>query len=149
MSLKIRKGNASDVPEIMRLVRELAIYEKAEHEISNTNERMLEEGFSKNPAFGVFIGELDGDILGIALYYYRYSTWKGKRIYLEDLIVSEDYRGKGYGKALFESVIDEGKSNDCSGMMWQVIDWNKSAIDFYETYGTRFDEEWINCHLEF
>jgi GNAT superfamily N-acetyltransferase len=149
MSLKIRKGNASDVPEIMRLVRELAVYEKAEHEVNNTNERMLKEGFSENPAFGVYIGELDGNILGIALYYYRYSTWKGKRIYLEDLIVSEDYRGKGYGKALFESVIGEGKSNDCSGMMWQVIDWNKSAIDFYETYGTRFDEEWINCHLEF
>ncbi|MFB0907729.1 MAG: GNAT family N-acetyltransferase [Spirosomataceae bacterium] len=70
-------------------------------------------------------------------------------MYLEDLIVSEDYRGKGYGKALFESVIDVGKSNDCSCLMWQVIDWNISAIEFYETYGTRFDEEWINCHLEF
>lgn len=149
MSLKIRKGNAADVPEIMRLVRELAIYEKAEHEISNTSELMLEEGFSENPAFGVFMGEAEGEIVGMALYYYRYSTWKGRRIYLEDLIISEQFRGKGYGKALFEAVIDEGKKEDCSGMMWQVIDWNESAIEFYKTYGTRFDEEWINCNLEF
>lgn len=149
MSLKIRKGVTADVPEIMRLVKELAIYEKAEHEVSNTNERMLKEGFSENPAFGVFMAEVEGEIVGIALYYYRYSTWKGRRMYLEDLIVSEKFRGKGYGKALFEAVIEEGKKESCSGMMWQVLDWNKSAIAFYETYGTKFDEEWINCNLEF
>lgn len=149
MSFEIRKGNAADVPEIMRLVRELAIYEKAEHEISNTNELMLQEGFSKNPAFGVFMGEADGVIVGMALYYYRYSTWKGRRMYLEDLIISEQFRGQGFGKALFEAVIEEGKKESCSGMMWQVLDWNESAIEFYKTYGTSFDEEWINCNLEF
>ena len=149
MSLQIRKGNATDVPEIMRLVRELAIYERAEHEISNTNERMLAEGFGESPAFGVFIGEIDRKVVGMALYYYRYSTWKGKRIYLEDLIVSESFRGEGYGKMLFDAVIEEGKATGCSGMMWQVIDWNASAIQFYKKYGSKFDGEWINCHLDF
>lgn len=149
MSLEIRKGNAADVPEIMRLVRELAVYEKAEKEVSNTNERMLTEGFGEFPAFGVFMGEVNGEVVGMALFYYRYSTWKGTRIYLEDLIISEKFRGKGYGKLLFEAVIAEGKKTNCSGMMWQVLDWNQPAIDFYQTYSTRFDEGWLNCHLDF
>ncbi len=149
MSLQIRKGNAADVPEIMRLVRELAVYEKAEHEVSNTNERMIAEGFGEFPAFGVFMGEVGEEVVGMALYYYRYSTWKGTRIYLEDLIVSEKFRGKGYGKLLFEAVIAEGKKTNCSGMMWQVLDWNQPAIDFYEIYNTRFDAGWLNCHLDF
>lgn len=149
MSLTIRKGNAKDIPEIMRLVKELAVYEQAEHEVSNTNARMLAEGFGEQPSFGVFMGEENGMVIGMSLYYYRYSTWKGKRIYLEDLIVSESFRAKGYGKLLFEAVINEGKKEDCTGMMWQVLDWNESAIDFYRTYNAKFDEEWINCHLEF
>lgn len=149
MSLEIRKGNAADVPEIMRLVRELAVYEKAEKEVSNTNERMLTEGFGEFPVFGVFMGEVNGEVVGMALFYYRYSTWKGTRIYLEDLIISEKFRGKGYGKLLFEAVIAEGKKTNCSGMMWQVLDWNQPAIDFYQTYNTRFDEGWLNCHLDF
>ncbi|MEL7223120.1 MAG: GNAT family N-acetyltransferase, partial [Bacteroidota bacterium] len=93
--------------------------------------------------------EKESDIIGIAIYYYRYSTWKGKRMYLEDLLVTESERGNGYGKALFDKIVQEAKDTDCTGMMWQVLDWNKPAIEFYKQYGASFDEEWFNCHLDF
>lgn len=147
--IQLRKALATDVPEMLRLVMELAIYEKAPEQVTNTEARMLEEGFGENPAFGCILAEEDTKIVGLAIYYYRYSTWKGKRIYLEDLIVTESQRGKGTGKLLFESVIEIGKETNCSGMMWQVLDWNKPAINFYKNYPTRFDEGWLNAHLDF
>lgn len=147
--IQLRKALATDVPEMLRLVMELAIYEKAPEQVTNTEARMLEEGFGENPAFGCILAEEDTKIVGLAIYYYRYSTWKGKRIYLEDLIVTESQRGKGTGKLLFESVIEIGKETNCSGMMWQVLDWNEPAINFYKNYPTRFDEGWLNAHLDF
>jgi GNAT superfamily N-acetyltransferase len=147
--IQLRKALATDIPEMLRLVMELAIYEKAPEQVTNTEARMLEEGFGENPAFGCILAEEDTKIVGLAIYYYRYSTWKGKRIYLEDLIVTESQRGKGTGKLLFDSVIEIGKETNCSGMMWQVLDWNEPAINFYKNYPTRFDEGWLNAHLDF
>ena len=147
--MTIRKAVAEDVPEIMKLVRELAEYEKAPHEVSNTEERMLKEGFGKNPAFGCILAEKDGAIIGMSLYYYRYSTWKGRRLYLEDIVVYPEMRGVGAGKLLFERTIEIAKEENCSGMMWQVLDWNEPAINFYKKYNARFDGEWLNCHLDF
>lgn len=147
--MTLRKGTAADVPAILALVNELAIFEKAPHEVTNTEERMLREGFGENKAFEVFLAEKNGEIVGMSLYYFRYSTWKGRRLYLEDLIVKEEVRGEGLGKMLFDRTIQEAKATDCSGMMWQVLDWNESAINFYKRYGTRFDDEWLNCHLDF
>lgn len=149
MNLTIRKAIPADVPAMFALVQELALYEKAPHEVSNTPEKMLADGFGENPIFGAFVGEADGKVVGIAVYYYRYSTWKGKRIYLEDLIVSETCRGKGLGSLLFEAIIDEGKQTGCTGMMFQVLEWNTPSIEFYKKYGTRFDPEWLNAHLDF
>ncbi len=147
--MTIREAAAADVSTIMAFVNELAVFENAPEEVTNTEERMLKEGFGENPAFKCLIAEVNELPIGIALYYFRYSTWKGKRLYLEDLIVNEKYRGKGAGKLLFEAIVAEAKKTECSGMMWQVLDWNQPAIDFYKKYNTRFDEGWLNCHLDF
>ncbi len=147
--MQIRKGVKSDVPAIMALVKELAIYEKAENEVSNTIEQMEIDGFGENPIFYFIVAELNNEIVGMSLYYYRYSTWKGKRLYLEDYIVTESQRGKGLGKLLFDETIKLAKDTECTGMMWQVLDWNEPAINFYKKYPTRFDAEWFNCHLDF
>jgi GNAT superfamily N-acetyltransferase len=145
----IRIATKNDVPVIMKLINELAVFEKAPEEVTNTEERMLKEGFGDDPAFGCFLAENDGEIVGMSLYYYRYSTWKGKRLYLEDLIVTQTARGLGMGKLLFDRTVEKAKEENCSGMMWQVLDWNKPAIEFYEKYNTRFDGGWLNCHLDF
>ena len=149
MNILIRKGTADDVPEVFELVRELAVFEKAPEQVTNTPEMMLKDGFGAEPIFGLFVAEVDGKVVGISLYYYRYSTWKGKRLYLEDIVVTESMRGYGLGKQLFDATVEEAQTTNCTGMMWQVLDWNKPAIEFYKKYGTRFDEEWINCHLDF
>ena len=148
MNPVIRKAVREDIPDLLKLIRELAIYEKSEHEVSNTPEMMLRDGFGENPVFGSYVAEVEGLIVGIAIYYYRYSTWKGKRLYLEDIIVTESYRGKGIGKLLFEKVMTIVVDENCTGMTWQVLDWNESAIGFYKGFGARFDGDWINCHLE-
>lgn len=149
MNIMIREALAADVPAMMELVKELAEYEKSLHKVSNTESQMLKDGFGEHPYFGAFVAEDNEEIIGISIYYYRYSTWKGIRIYLEDIVVKEAFRGKGVGKLLFEATIQKGKEESCTGMMWQVLDWNKSAIGFYEKYGAKFDEEWVNCHLDF
>ncbi len=147
--MNIRKATIEDVPAIMELVRELAVYEKAPEEVTNTEERMRKEGFGENPAFECILAEKDGTVVGMSLYYYRYSTWKGRRLYLEDLIVTEKARGTGLGKILLDRTIEIAKEEGCSGMMWQVLDWNTPAIEFYKKYNARLDGEWINCHLDF
>lgn len=150
MSVSLRLATKTDVPEILSLVQELALYEKAPEQVTNTLEKMEEDGFGSSPIFQTILAETPEDgIVGMSLYYYRYSTWKGKRLYLEDLIVREKFRGFGYGKLLFNATVEKAKETNCTGMMWQVLDWNKPAIDFYKTYGTRFDSEWLNCHLDF
>ncbi|RDB05025.1 GNAT family N-acetyltransferase [Runella aurantiaca] len=149
MNITIRRGTAEDVPQAFELVQELALYEKAPEQVTNTPEMMLKDGFGPEPIFGLFVAEVDGKVVGISLYYYRYSTWKGKRLYLEDIVVTESMRGYGLGKKLFDVTVEEAKNTQCTGMMWQVLDWNEPAIQFYKKYGTRFDEGWINCHLDF
>jgi len=149
MDIKIRKGTPKDVPQVFTLVQELAVYEKAADQVSNTPEQMLEDGFGPNPIYGLLVAEVDGKIVGISMYYTRYSTWKGKRLYLEDLIVTESMRGSGLGKMLLNATVAEARATQCTGVMWQVLDWNDPAIKFYERYGARLDGEWINCHLDF
>jgi GNAT superfamily N-acetyltransferase len=144
----IRIGKKEDLSRVLELIKELADYERALHEVTNTLSMLEEDGFGTNPVFGFFVAEEGAKIHGIALYYYRYSTWKGKRLYLEDIVVTESQRGKGIGKLLFEAIMRKTLSDGCTGMMWQVLEWNESAIEFYKKYYTRFDSEWINCHLD-
>lgn len=146
---KIRRGTKEDLPRLLELIVELAVYEKARDEVVNTVERMEQDGFGENPIYGFIVAEEDSKIIGASIYYYRYSTWKGKRMYLEDLIVTESKRGTGAGKLLFEETIKIGKETNCSGMMWQVLDWNEPAINFYKKYNSNLDEGWINCNLNF
>jgi GNAT superfamily N-acetyltransferase len=149
MGVSIRKGQQQDIVAAFALVQELALYEKAPQELTTTKEQMLADGFGQAPLFGFFVAEHNGIIIGMSLYYFRYSTWKGKRLYLEDLIVTEPMRGLGAGKMLFEATVAEAQATQCTGMMWQVLDWNEPSIHFYKQYGTRFDAEWLNCHLDF
>ena len=145
----VRKGKKEDLPQVLELIKELAVYENAPEEVENTVEMMEKDRFGDPPVFDFLIAEVDGQIIGTSIYYYRYSTWKGKRLYLEDLIVSEASRGNGVGKMLFEATVDIAKETKCTGMMWQVLDWNEPAINFYKKYDTTFDGEWLNCHLHF
>jgi len=146
--IKIRTGRKEDLPRVLELIKELAEYEKAPHEVINTVELMEKDGFGPNPIFGFFVAESENTIVGISLYYWRYSTWKGKRLYLEDLVVSESVRGQGTGKLLFDRTMKHAVDEDCSGMIWQVLDWNEPAINFYKKYGSKLDGEWINASLE-
>ena len=145
----IRRGKIEDIPSALGLIKELAEFERAPNEVTVTVEDMERDGFGPNPLYGFFVGEdPEEGIVGLALYYYRYSTWKGKRMYLEDIVVTRDYRGKGMGGKLFDAIIKQGIKDHCTGMMWQVLDWNESAIGFYkDRYGARLDGEWINCSL--
>ena len=147
--ITIRTGTKEDLPSVFQLVRELAIYENGLDQVSNTVEKMEVDGFGDNPIYGLIVAESEGEIIGSAIYYYRYSTWKGKRMYLEDLIVTETKRGGGAGKMLFDEVLQIARETNCSGMMWQVLDWNEPAINFYKKYETNFDGEWINCNIDF
>jgi GNAT superfamily N-acetyltransferase len=147
-NVAIRIGVKKDLPRVLELVKELAEFERAPHEVINTIALMEEDGFGANPIYGFFVAENETRIIGIALHYWRYSTWKGKRLFLEDLIVTEKERGKGAGKLLFDRTMQHALDENCSGMMWQVLDWNEPAIDFYKKYGSKLDGEWINCTLE-
>ncbi len=149
MSITLRRGAEADLPNILDLIKELALFEKAPEQVANTVERMKEDGFGKKPVYWFFVAESDGKIIGTAIYYLRYSTWKGVRLYLEDLIITEKARGMGAGKMLFEACIQEGKDKGYSGMMWQVLDWNTPALDFYKSYNANLDGEWINGSLDF
>jgi GNAT superfamily N-acetyltransferase len=146
--MKIREGKKEDLPRVLELIKELAEYEKAPHEVSNTVDLMEKDGFGPNPIYGFFVAEDSDRILGLSLYYWRYSTWKGKRLYLEDIIVTESERGRGMGKQLFERTMEKALEEKCTGMMWQVLEWNEPAINFYKKYGSKLDGEWVNCNLE-
>ena len=145
----IRPGKKSDVPQVFQLIKELAEYEKALDKVSNTVEKLEEDGFGPNPVYELFVAEIENKIVGIALTYYRFSTWRGKVMYLEDLIVKEHMRRKGIGKKLFDMVLDHAKVTSCVGLSLQVLDWNDLGINFYKKYNMEFDDEWINCYLEF
>jgi GNAT superfamily N-acetyltransferase len=148
MEYKIRKGTQDDIKAAYQLIVELAIFEKEPHQVINTPQKMLEDGFGEKPIFEFFVIEKDLEIIGMALYYFRYSTWKGKRLFLEDLIVTEAYRGKGLGELLLNQIIQESKDTNCTGVMWQVLDWNEPAIQFYNKFGVRYDKGWYNVHLD-
>lgn len=146
----IREGKIEDLPRVLELVKELALYEKAPEQVTNTLEMMQEDGFGPNPIYGLFVAEKNstGEIIGISIFYYRYSTWKGKRLYLEDIVVTENERGHGAGKLLFDRTMLKCIEANCTGMMWQVLDWNTPAINFYQKYGAELDSGWINCNLQ-
>ena len=147
--MHVRPGNQEDLPQIFELVKELAEFERAGDQVTNSVQRMEQDGFGPNPAFGFLVAEDSNKIVGLSLYYFRYSTWKGRRLWLEDIIVTEEQRGQGIGKILFERTIDVARESDCTGMMWQVLDWNEPAITFYKKYNATMDGEWINCYLDF
>jgi GNAT superfamily N-acetyltransferase len=145
----IRNAVKADCPAMMDLIRELAIFEKAPEQVTVSLSHFEESGFGEKPVWWAFVAEIDGVIVAMALYYIRYSTWKGQRMYLEDIIVSEAYRGQGLGAALMEALISEAKAKQFKGMIWQVLDWNEPAIQFYKKYQAHFDPEWINVSLDF
>jgi GNAT superfamily N-acetyltransferase len=147
-AVNIRAGKKEDLPRVLELVKELAEFERAPHEVINTVELMEQDGFGPHPIFGFFVAENEMGIVGLSLYYWRYSTWKGKRLYLEDIIVTEKQRGKNIGKLLFERTMQHALDENCSGMMWQVLDWNEPAINFYKKYDVVMQPEWVNCTLE-
>jgi len=146
-NIQIRRAVRDDCPRLLELIRELAEFEKAPQEVTVTPEHFTDSGFGPNPVWWAFVAETEGKVEGFALYYIRYSTWKGQRMYLEDLIVTEKMRGNGLGKLLFDRLLQEVKEKDFSGMVWQVLDWNEPAINFYKKYNAHFDPEWINCSV--
>lgn len=147
MNINLRKANETDLPAVLDLIKELALYEKAPDEVTVTLNDLRNDGFGKNPIYEIILAEVNNEILGMAFYFYAYSTWKGKCIYLEDIIVREAYRGKKIGKLLFEAVIMKCKEVKARRMMWQVLDWNTPAINFYKKYNASLDQSWVNGRL--
>ena len=144
----IRKGQKEDMPAVLELIKELAIFEKEPHAVVITVEDLLRDGFSENPLFYTLIAEVNSEIIGMALYYYRYSTWKGKTIHLEDLIVSEKSRGTGAGFALYSEIIKQGKKDNVRRIEWNVLDWNTPAIDFYNKSGAKLLQDWRVVNMD-
>jgi GNAT superfamily N-acetyltransferase len=142
----IRKAKPRDVSGMMNLIRELAVYERAGDEVHIDEEDLRRDGF-ENQAYSAFVAELNNEVAGMALYYPKYSTWKGRCIYLEDLVVAEHYRGQGIGRALFAALVNEAKAFGAARLEWQVLDWNAPAISFYKSLNAELDGEWINCRL--
>ena len=175
MEIKIRRAVKEDCPRLLELIQELADYEKAPDEVTVTLEHFEESGFGEKQLWWAFVatspsnsfsipiaigreGEfsspspsergLGGEVLGFALYYIRYSTWKGQKLYLEDLLVTNAARGKGVGKLLMDQLIKEAKERKIKSIVWQVLDWNEPAINFYKKYNARFDNGWVNCGID-
>lgn len=143
----VRKGTKNDVKAVHALIVELAIYERAEQEVSNTVDQLLRDGFGEDPVYELLVAETEGKVVGMALWYTKYSTWKGKCGYLEDLVVQADVRGRGIGKALFLEVAKACAHRGYGRMEWQVLDWNEPAIGFYRSLGAGLDPEWLNGKL--
>ena len=150
MKVQVRKALKEDCPRMMELISELALYERAPEEVTVDFNHFVESGFGENPVWWAYVAEVQEQgqperIVGFALYYIRYSTWKGKKLYLEDIVVTEEMRGRGIGKLLFEKLIEVVKENDYQGMSWQVLDWNEPALNFYRKFeGVSFDGSWLN-----
>lgn len=162
MEIKIRRAVKEDCPRLLELVHELAEYERAPQEVTVALEHFIESGFGKEPVWWAFVAtlhftgadspslkerEFEGRAVGFALYYIRYSTWKGQAMYLEDILVTKEMRGKGIGKLLFDRLIEEAKEKKFNCIIWQVLEWNEPAINFYKKYNTQFDSEWVNCSM--
>nr|AKK31319.1 acetyltransferase-like protein [Leishmania amazonensis] len=151
----VRRAEREDTQCMYDLIMELAIYERAPECVVVSKAEMEEEGFGERPLWSAFVAELQETddvkprVIGMALYYYRYSTWRGRMLYLEDFVVTESYRGIGTGKMLFERVLQQAKEEGCHGMVWQALDWNTPAINFYKKYDAEIDAGWVNCTLKF
>ena len=147
MNIVIREAKKEDCPRLLELIKELAVYERAPNDVTVTMEHFVESGFGKSPVWWAFVAEVNNKIQGFALYYVRYSTWKGQAMYLEDIIVTEESRGRGIGRLLFERLIEEARKKKWDRIIWQVLEWNEPAINFYKKYNSSFDPEWVNCSL--
>ena len=145
--INIRQAKREDCKRLLELIYELAVYEKAPNEVTVTLDHFEASGFGENPVWWGFVAEEEGLILGFTIYYIRYSTWKGQRMYLEDFLVTESARGKGVGKLLFDRLIEEAKEKKFNAIVWQVLEWNEPAINFYKKYNASFDGEWFNCSI--
>lgn len=155
--MNIRKGTIADMPAVLDLITELAIFEKEPDAVVVTVADLERDGFGEKPLFYTFVAEVDNgltgsahekEIVGMALYYYRYSTWKGRTIHLEDLIVKEKMRGSGLGFALYKAIIAQGKNDSVRRIEWNVLDWNTPAIDFYEKSGARILKDWRVVNMD-
>ena len=144
---KIRKAEKKDCGLIYHFIESLADYEKALSDVKISIKNLEKDGFSENPLFTALILEEDSKEIGFALYYFRYSTWNGKNLYLEDLYIEPKYRGKGYGLQTMHYLASEAKKENCGRFEWQVLDWNESSIAFYKKIGSTLDSEWINCRM--
>jgi GNAT superfamily N-acetyltransferase len=149
VDIKIRRGTETDLSQVLDLVKELAVYERAPNEVEVTLEEMQNWGFGKDKLFEFFVAEDQRKIVGISLYYYKYSTWKGKCLFLEDIVVTESYRRYGLGSKLFNEVALVAQQQKVRRMEWQVLEWNEPALNFYKKYNSHFDGEWVNCKLTF
>ena len=167
MNINIRPAIKEDCPRLLELVQELATYERAPNEVTVTLEHFVESGYGDKPVWWAFVAEVgstspsdslskgEGElatkknnvIVGFALYYIRYSTWKGQAMYLEDILITNEWRGKGIGKLLFDRLIEEAKEKKFSRIIWQVLDWNEPAINFYKKYNADIDGSWLNCSI--
>ncbi len=143
----LRRGQEADLPRVLALIQELAVYEREPDAVTNTLEMMRRDGFGPAPIFGFFVLENGADIIGLALFYTGYSTWKGRMLYLEDLVVTEAARRGGYGRRLFDAVVAEARRTGAQRMKWQVLDWNAPAIAFYKKLGATIESEWLNGNL--
>jgi GNAT superfamily N-acetyltransferase len=144
----IRKAIKEDMKSVLELIQELAIFEKEPDAVVISVDDLIADGFGEKPLFNCFVAQVDNEIIGIALYYYRYSTWKGKTIHLEDLIVKENSRGTGAGFALYSEIIAQGKRDNVRRIEWNVLNWNTPAIDFYKKTGAKVLEDWLVAQMD-
>ncbi|MDG2312124.1 MAG: GNAT family N-acetyltransferase [Flavobacteriales bacterium] len=147
MNVTIRKGVKDDLPEVLKLIKELAEYEKALDSVTITLEELEKDGFGDRPWYWFLVAEDNNKIIGISFYFIRYSTWNGKYLYLEDFVINKKNRQKGIGSLLFEATIQICKDENLNGMTWQVLDWNSPAIQFYKKYNAEISTEWLNGKL--
>ena len=147
MDFKIRTAVPQDMPRVLELITELAVFEEEPDAVEITSEDLQVDGFGKEPAFKCLVAEVNGNIEGIALFYGRYSTWKGKVLHLEDLIVSQKMRGSGLGTALLDEVVLHGNQLGVKRICWEVLDWNEPAIQFYKKKGADVKRDWDVVHL--
>lgn len=148
MQIQIYKATEADMPEVLELIKELAVFEKEPDAVDVIVDDLLKEGFRKNPLFTCFVAKVENEIVGMALVYFRFSTWKGRTVHLEDLIVKESMRGKNVGKALYSEVIKYGHENGVKRIEWVVLDWNKPAIKFYENTGAKLQKDWYLAQMD-
>jgi len=148
MKIEVRKAVKEDMTAVLRLINELAKFENEPDAVELTVKDLENDGFGDRPLFECFVAEADGEIEGMALFYYRYSTWKGKTVHLEDLVVSEAFRGKGLGGALYAAVINYAKKQGCKRTEWVVLDWNTNAVEFYKNSGATVFDEWRTVQMD-